>query len=236
MKILLFVFSLLILQITGSFAQDFTIPVAKTNFQVGPYLGLKAGVNGGKNLDGRKNAFSFNGIPDFGASAFYYFDQDRTLGLACDLGMSSYTFGIKNIAGNKNFTEKFSYITLNPGFYFWRFVFGFNFGIPVSGSYGSDISTSKLSPLVELRLAGVIPVFSDETGTLNVNIQGGYMLTGVFKDFGQNDPLMTEIPPVPPQMITSSFNPRVVSLSVGISYLFNINLKSKPVEASTPTK
>ena len=190
---------------------------------VGPFLTFKGGVNGSEVLKGRKNKVTFNSIPDFGASCFVPLNETGKLAVIVDLAYSSYSFGIKDANGTKEFTENFSYVSLSPNFYFQGFYIGFNFGMPAAADFGSTIDVGKIATLTEIRVGGKIPLYTDDTGTLNFIIQGAYMLSGVFSDFENNDPLKNEIPPIPPDKLASQYNPRVVSASLGISYLFNIN-------------
>lgn len=204
------------LQITSiMFAQQ------QRDLSIGPYLSLKAGVNAGNTMDGRKNGIAFTGIPDFGAQLYYPLSYDSDLGIFCDLGLSNYAYFIEGVNVGKDYTLTYRYITLSPRFYFNIFTLGFAFGVPIAADFGEDIDTDILETLAEIRLAAFIPLMSDESGSLNLNIEAGYMFTGFYQDFAKNDPLLPSIPEVPPQVPSSKYNPRAVSLSIGISYLMN---------------
>ncbi|HPI20121.1 MAG TPA: hypothetical protein PKY56_07090 [Candidatus Kapabacteria bacterium] len=194
-------------------------------FLIGPSLGMKAGVNGAPSLEGRKNGLAFNGIPEIGISAFYWLSDTSNLAFHCDLSYSTYSFLQKSGINDKEFTEKFGYLKFGADFYFSNFLLGFGVGLPLSGDIeGNEIDTKILNALTEIRLAGWLPVVADETGTLNLFIQASYMLTGVFKDYSKNDPLLSYLPPSTPYNVAEKYNPRVVSLSIGFNYLFNLNL------------
>ncbi len=194
----------------------------KRDFSVGPYLSLKAGVNAGNTMDGRKNGIAFTGIPDFGAQMYYPLSVESDLGFFCDLGLSNYAYFIEGVNVGKDYTLTYRYISISPRFYFNIFTFGFAFGVPVAADFGEEINTDHLGVLAELRLAAFIPLMSDESGSLNLNIEAGYMFAGIYSDFANNDPLLEYIPAVPPKVPSSKYNPRAVSLSIGISYLMNI--------------
>lgn len=196
--------------------------VAGTQFSIGPFLSVKAGVNGGNAPMGRQNAVHFNGLPDFGASGIIFLDNDRELGLGADLSYLTLSYRIEGYDVKKNFNLKYSYIALSPFFYFRGFSFGFNFGLPVNADFDADINTSILNPIVEVRLGALIPVMQDEDGSLNIIANASYTLNGLYKDFANDDPLLANIPANPEQNFTNKFNPRVVSVSVGINYMFNL--------------
>lgn len=215
-----FLIFLLILPHTLSAADDFHY------FSVGPYFSLKTGVNGGHVMDGRKNGLAFNGIPDFGATCFYPLGEETDLGMTFDLGLSTYAFVIKGVVGDEVFSEytnKFSYLAFAPNLHFDGFMAGFNFGYPLFANFGDKIDANKLNMMVEFRLAYLYPVMMDDDGTLNVFAQAGYMFTGIYDNYEEDDPLLEAIPPIPEgDEPSNKYNPRAISLSIGLTYLFNL--------------
>lgn len=191
-------------------------------FSWGPYLQLKAGVNGGNIPEGRKNAVLFNGVPDFGLSIYYPLGEFYDIGLMADLGMSTYAFGQKDVINAVQYDLKFSYLTFAPYFYFQGFMAGLALGYPLMADYGAEIDTKHVAFMAELRLSGMYPLYMDESGSLNAVLHAGYMLTGVYEDFPVDDALKEIIPALPPQVHTNKYNPRVISISLGINYLFNM--------------
>ena len=216
MRIFILVFTFIIIS-SSIYAQPLR------DFSIGPYFALKAGINGGLVMDGRRNGISFNGIPDFGAQFFIPASAESDLGFTIDLGYSTYSYIIEGVNVDKKYTMKYHYVTLNPNFYFHWFMIGMNFGFPASANFGESIGTDILEMMVEFKLSGMFPLMTDESGSLNLNLQAGYMLTGIYKDFAKNDPLLPYIPEVPPETISSKFNPRAVSVSLGLSYLMNLS-------------
>jgi hypothetical protein len=55
-------------------------------------------------------------------------------------------------------------------------------------------------------------------------IRAGYMLSGIYEDFGEQDPLLEEIPAQGHEVITNEFNPRAASVAIGFSYLFALDI------------
>jgi hypothetical protein len=47
------------------------------------------------------------------------------------------------------------------------------------------------------------------------------MLTGIYKDYGKDDPLSKLAPAIPPDVITNKYNPHPASVSLGMNWLFN---------------
>jgi hypothetical protein len=220
MNKLVFLLALLTVIVSPAFAQE-EPPLTET-MSIGPYIALKAGVNGSNVQEGRKNGISFNGIPDVGLSLYYPLGTTSTLGLHGDLGYSLYTFYIKDAGNNKEYLNKYSYITFAPNFRFGYFSIGFNFGVPLSGKVEEDVRTEDMNYLAEFRITGTYPILQDEDGTMNVFFTGGYMFTGVFKDYAKSDPHKNLIPIVSPDNTTNKFNLRAISASLGINYMFNI--------------
>ena len=149
--------------------------------------------------------------------------MENDLGMFFDLGLSNYAYFIEGVNVDREYTLTYRYITLSPRFYFNIFTFGFGIGYPIAADFGEEINTDHLEVMAELRLGAFIPLMSDESGNLNLNIEAGYMFTGIYSDFANNDPLLEYIPAVPPEVPSTKYNPRAVSLSIGISYLMNLH-------------
>ncbi len=191
-------------------------------FALGPFMGYKAGLNAGEVMEGRKNGIAFANIPDFGASGIILLSEEYDLGAVVKLGLSNYAYQIKGVNVNKTYSMRYNYIALGASVYFTGFTMGFNFAYPVAGTFGSDISTDKLGFMTEFELGYIYPLLIDETGSLNFHINAGLMLSGIYNDYIKNDPLLPFIPEVPPYNISSKYNHKAVSLSIGISYWFNL--------------
>jgi hypothetical protein len=196
-----------ILNISNAFSSD-NFPMG-----VGPFVTLKGGVNAASVPNGIKNDFAFNPIPDFGVTGYFPLTDKSQFGIAADLAYSTYAFGTKltNDVANKT-AYHVSYLSLAPNLYVSGFIIGFNFGLPLGGKEKKtnsinevDINSDDLAFLVEIHIGGMIPLFYNETGRLNLVLQAGYALTGMYTD-----------------PYNSTFNVHPASASVGIGYIFNI--------------
>jgi hypothetical protein len=186
-----------------------------TNFpySLGPFITLKGGVNATSVPNGIKNGFTINGLPDFGASGYIPLTDKSQFGIAGDLAYTTYAYDLKDFNGNNPQTVQISYLTLNPNLFVYGFTLGLDFGLPLSGtikssSTNTNINTSNLSAFVEFKLGGIIPLYYDDFGRVNLIVQFGYFLTG---QYSQNNPFGGD-----------TYNPHPASGSVGVSYLFNL--------------
>jgi hypothetical protein len=188
---------------------------------IGPSLLWKAGVNAGNVEPGLKTGVNINLIPDIAATFRILLNKDESIGFTADAGYAQYTYRTRpeseSVANDDNtFILKHTFFNIAPMFYISGFQIGASFGFPLayhavraSGASDADIATKQTSPNIELRIAGMIPVFRDKTGSVNVLVHGGYMLTGLIdKDFymGTSD----------------EFNPKAASFGIGVNYLFNL--------------
>lgn len=93
----------------------------------------------------------------------------------------------------------------------------------------SDYDPSQyLASMMEVRLGGVITVLNSRAGKLNVNIMAGYTLSGLFNDHrnyvGAYDIEESQTGGGITRTLTpnSTLNPNLVSVSLGLSYLFRL--------------
>ncbi len=192
-------------------------PMLLAQFQIGPYLIAKAGVNAAKIPSGSKTGVTFNGIPDFGATFVMPFSKrNENMGVGVDLGVTRYSFLTRPNSGaneDNRFTSQYSYFSLAPYVVLSGFVVGLNVSLlsldgcvtNESGTIDNSIDSDNINaPIFELRIGGIIPVVDEKSGRLNVNITGGYNLNG-FRD-GDD----------------SEFNPQGASLGLGFSYFFKL--------------
>lgn len=192
----------------------------KSSLSIGPYLGMKSGINGGSAVQGRKNQFLVSSVPDLGASLSLLINKENNLCFLFDLGYAGYSFGVKNTSNSYTYSENFQYLTLAPGFNFSYVTFHILMGIPLSADWGPSIGTENLNVITEVSLGAKFPLYEDETGDLNLFLNFSYMLSGIFKNFAKNDPLQSAIPVPQPFELTDSYNPRTASVQLGINYLF----------------
>jgi hypothetical protein len=193
-------------------------------YSVGPAVSMKAGINGVNTPQGRKNGLAFNSVPDFGVSSYIPVSKSSKLGAIVDIMYNNYSYNIENVHSGEDYAHEYSYLTFGASLYFKGLTMGFVFGTPLSASYGADIDTENISTMTEFKISGIIPLMNDETGRLNLFIRAGYMLSGIYDDFGKHDPLKETIPAEPPEKITNEFNPRGASIAIGFNYLFTLDI------------
>jgi hypothetical protein len=187
--------------------------------QIGPYVTVKGGVNANDVPIGIKNGFNFNSLPDFGATFFIPFVEGSKFGFTVDLAYQTYTFQLKQtFLENEPWYNQFSYFTISPNLHIYGFMFGVGFGFPMSTYSDNDkikssLNTGDIATMIDVRIGGIIPVYEDETGRLNININGGYYLTGLFK----GDKTLLGL-----YNFKGSLNPHPAWMSLGLSYFFNI--------------
>ena len=197
---------------------------------IGPSLSYSIGVNANDVPKGRKNGLAFSNVPDIGVNYYLPFTENANLGLSLDLSYVTYSYQMKNYFTNSPYNFYFHSFEINPNFYFSGFTFGFNMNIPLSAEIdnGEDISES-VSTTFGVKIGGILPIYWNETGRINLIIEGNYNFTGIYSDYPNNDPMSKYAPPNPPNTQNSSLNPRNASLSIGFSYLFNLT-KPKQIE------
>jgi len=196
---------------------------SKQILSIGPYFGFKAGVNGQNVQLGRKNGVSLYPVPDFGVSSFLSLNEDYSLGISLDLGYSTYSYTLIDSRFNDKYNFHFAYLTLNPIFYFIYYGIGFTIGYPLNADFGESIPTENLSFIAEFNISFTYPILFDEDIAMNFFAKAGYFLTGVYKNYKEHDPLKDKIPEVPPDHTSEAFNPRPISLLIGLNYLFTID-------------
>ncbi len=184
--------------------------------------GFRAAINGVETPIGRQNAVAFASIPEAGISLYIPVAEETLLGAKFNIFYSSYSFGIKDFSDNTVYQHNMSYLKFNPELFFAGFLFGFSYAISLGGNLdGENIKSPHLVDLTEFSIAYEIPLFTDDTGRLNLCLRGGYMLGGIFDDFTKQDPLKTIVPEDKIFPVNNSHNPRAAWLLIGFSYMFN---------------
>lgn len=192
---------------------------------LGPYVGYKAGISAVNTPLGRKNGVSFNKIPDFGFVSYFPLSSENDIGLQIDLAYSTYSYMMIS-AHNENNKYKLShsFLSINPAVFFNRFSLGFAFMLPIKSQIDiSEIKNEIINNAAELKIGYAYPIYEDNAGELNVFINGGYFLTGVYKNFVKNDPMKGLLPT--DEKTTNIHNPRVASIQLGFNFIFNLKEK-----------
>jgi len=208
------------------FSQD-----TKTN-GLGPSLVYKSGISVVNTPKGRKNGISFNKIPDFGVSFYMPLSKTSNLGITTDVCYSTYSYKLKSAHNSNEYQFNHSYLTINPNFFFSGFLLGVSFGVPLNSKFGDGIviDTKTQKVVAEVKIGGMIPIFQDDTGELNIVILGGYFFSGIYDDFVKNDPLSKKGLLPTDELLTKIFNPRLASLGVGFNFHFNLVKKEPQID------
>ncbi len=199
---------------------------------IGPSLLYKAGVSVVNTPKGRKNGVAFNKIPDFGMSFYLPLSETSELGIATEVGYSTYSYKLKSAHNTTEYEFNHSYITFNPNFYFNGFLLGASFGVPMNSKFGDgiEVNTKTQNIVAEVKIGGMFPIFQDESGELNIVILGGYFFSGVYDDFVKNDPLSMKSLLPTDEPLTKIFNPRLASLGIGFNFHFNLVKRERAVD------
>jgi hypothetical protein len=219
-------------------------------FYVGPYLAAKGSIKTSA-AEGTKTGPAFNVPPDLGAQILAPIPGASWLRVGLDVGLATYSYDSKpesNATDDNTIREQYQFINVFPHLNLYGVVLGVNIGFPSSASaqslsgntesvYGtvsqiggmnivvpddpdaSGYDPSKyLATMLEFRIGGSIPLVSSSTGILNLNIMAGYTLNALFTN-GRNYLVAYE-----GTSYDETLNPRVASLSLGLSYVFGIHL------------
>ncbi|MES2767364.1 MAG: outer membrane beta-barrel protein [Bacteroidota bacterium] len=218
----------------------------KYSIFIGPYIAGKGSIPIAV-AESRLMAPGFN--PDFGVTALFPFGKGSSMGVGVDLGYTGYTYTTKPLISNdttdaiNTIKEKYNYITFAPYLNLGGFTLGLNFGFPSSATFTDDNdstvsmvrdtntifpkeidATQYLKTLMEVRVGGMIPVFSNDMGRLNINLQAGYVFSGLYTDHKNYVGAYegTSLDPNNNKKPKEELNPTPVTLSLGLSYLFNL--------------
>jgi hypothetical protein len=220
-----FLFALLAICANGNlFAQEYKAEVHDTySSEIGVFAGLRAGVNVQTAPVMRQNSFGFASVPEFGARFIYPLSKTQKVGLLADMSYSTYSYVIQDYGKGDKYAHSYSYLCFSPNILFEGMTIGFKIGVPMSAEMeGTSIASDSLSTLTELNIGYLHEFYKDPSGAFYMGINVGYMLTGIYKDFLQADPLKKTIPLIPAQATNNSFNHRAASLSLTFTYLFKL--------------
>jgi hypothetical protein len=200
----------------------FQTTIANYPISVGPFLGLKGGVNAADVLWQNYNGFAFSNLPEMGISSYFPFVQNASFGGGLNLTYSTDGFLMSYKDGvhpEKKITHQYNFFSISPYLYASGFILGLNIALPIGGtqeinSETTDVSSDLLATMFEIKLGGVITVYANEYGRFNIMIEGSYALSGMLKDdYKGND--------------GSYYNYHPGQMWFGINYMFNLQ---KPLE------
>lgn len=192
-----------------------------TSFQMGPILGYKAAFNAIPPIVGRKNDVGFSSLPDFGLRTKLELDEVNSF--IFDVSYSTYQFQITDASLGIKYPHNANYLSFSPNLQLSNFTFGFNIGLPMSADINSvDFDIEKVNMLSEVNLGYNYEIYSDNDGSFNAFARVSYTLTPFMDNYAINDPLLNLIVTDPLFKFTNEYNPRIASVQLGFSYLFNL--------------
>lgn len=202
----------------------------------GVYLHGKAGMKANV-AHGYKTDVTFMSTPDFGISLMFPFTRNGNLGFGLSVGLGNYGYVNKpesNVTDNNKIIEQYQFISIFPHVNLSGVILGLNLNNPSGGSTktaaGTDVSvirsnlttnkpdySSYLGSFNEIVAGVSIPVLDESYGRLNASLLFGYALSGIYKNdsdylFAYDDNIT----------LSSDNNPKPVSVSIGVSFLFKI--------------
>lgn len=219
-------------------------------FFVGPYVAAKGTIKTTA-AQGTKTGPAFNVPPDLGVGLQAPIPGASWLRVGVDVGLATYSYDSKpesNANDDNTIRERYQFISVFPHLNIFGLVLGVNVGMPssaqaksLSGNVESVYGTATtiggmnivlpddpdapgydpskyLATMLEFRIGGSIPLVTSSTGILNLNIMAGYTLNGLFTN-GRNYLVAYE-----GTSYDETLNPRMASISLGVSYLFGISL------------
>jgi len=196
---------------------------------VGLFVAGKASVNTLDSPDGVKNGYVFNSIPDLGLQVYVPFGTENNLGATIDFAYLNHQYMFK-LYGNEdvNWRDELAFFTISPNIHISGFFIGMNFGFPLAAKSGNendendyynyDYDKDNLNGLIDFHLGGLIPVYADEFGRLNLYIQAEYTMNKLFSKDLQTKHLTDN---------TQNFNIQPAGLKFGLSYIINTGLMQK---------
>lgn len=194
----------------------------------GLFVAGKAGVNTLDSPDGVKNGYVFNSMPDLGLQVYIPFGSETNLGATIDFAYLNHQYLFK-LYGNEdvNWKDELAYFAISPNIHISGFLIGMNFGFPLSAKSENDIEENEftyeydkdnLNTLIDFHLGGLIPVYADDFGRLNLYIQAEYAISKLFNNDLTTKHLSEN---------TQKFNIQPAGLKMGLSYIINTGLMQK---------
>lgn len=174
---------------------------------IGPDIGYRMGMNTTDQGNLFKNSLAFSNMPDIGAQFYLPFEGTEKLGMLFNAGYYTIPYALTNSITDATINYYNNYIAFGADIYYMGFTAGLNYGLISSAKMEDyDLPTDNYNNMLEFRLGTHIPIMENSSGRLNLNARLGYFLTGLLVD----------------QAVSGSYNINPVTLSVGISYLFNL--------------
>lgn len=179
---------------------------------IGPLVAYRLGVNTVEPPNGFKNGVGTAAMPDLGLSFYMPLNPDDKMGLIIDAYYANYAYLTKFNNTSVDWTDRFTYISVEPKFYISGFTIGLGIGFPSSAErvYSDrslEINSSTLATVFDLKIGGHFTMNESELGRLCLFVTGSYQINGQYSDDAN----------------LGSLNPHPASLQVGLSYIFNMD-------------
>jgi len=225
----------LLLAVSAS-AQDTAYAV-----KIGPSLAFFGGGMNTAAAEGRKTRADFYPLPAFGVAIYAPFGKGLDMGGRLDVGITStgtrtrpYEFfdGQANWEGYVK--ERYQFFTIAPSINLAGVNLGAGFNIPMSGqiwhpdrsseTYDVDRTTLK-AVSIDIRLGSMINVWKTELGTLFVELQAKYYVTGLYKEGQYTMGNTVDGTGFPNQDFRTykMLDNVPASVQIGVSYLFDLS-------------
>lgn len=187
-------------------------------------------------------------FPDAGFSLLVPFGKQSPIGFMLNAGYSQLAYSIypTELSNDTNtIKETYSFISIQPMIYLGGFTLGVRYGIPqsakakngldknvlyvvnkyeVNSQSFSSLDKSYIDNQLDVVVGGSIKLAEFESGDLRLNIAGSYALNPLYKDHTKYLPAYEKHIVEGKTVYTADkkYNPTPVSLSLGLSYLFNL--------------
>lgn len=211
-------------------------------FKIGPSLSFFGGGINTVSAEGRKTRADFFAVPAFGVAVYAPFGTNMDMGGRLDIGITSTgerTRPYESFDGKSGWEgyikERYQYFTIAPSVNLAGVNLGAGFNFPMSGqmwhpdrsSEKFDVDKSTLKAVaIDIRLGSMINVWSTKLGTLYVELQAKYYVTGLYKEgmytmgntVNQNGDVNQDF------RTYKMLDNVPASAQIGVSYLFDLSL------------
>ena len=186
-------------------------------FSAGIFALGKGSINTADPVNGIKNAMTIVGKPDLGLNIYIPLGKENKVGASIDVAWNNLSYNMYSFFNKDINTDiNYSYFTIAPSLHAYGFLIGVGYSVPLDVTTSGTLAllnykSDNLQPVIDFRIGGSIPLYSNFFGRVNLLINATYNLTGAFKE----DVLST-------LGLTSAINPKPASIQLGVNYLFHI--------------
>lgn len=214
---------------------------SKYKLSVGPALSFFGSGLNTLAAEGRKTRNDFYVLPSYGVAIYAPFGTNVQMGGRLDLGITSvgtrtrpYEFFDGKTSWEGYIIERYQYFTIAPSVNLAGVTLGAGFNFPLAGqmwhpdrsSEKFDIDKSTMKTAIDVRIGSMIKVWSTNVGTLFVELQAKYYLTGLYNEGKYTMGNTVDAKGFPNQDFRTyeMLNMVPASAQLGVSYLFDLSL------------